>query len=165
MPIVIALATFGTAAPNPFAFEGRSGGFDPEHPGIAGLTRQPLLWALALWSGAHLIANGDLAHVILFGLFFLFSLAGMAIVEGRRRALMGDAAWEKANRNTGLVPFSALISGRWRPVCRPVAGAAGVLGGELGRVMVFARAGDRCVARTVKHADRKLSAGVCDKGA
>jgi len=119
MPLVVALAVFGTAAPNPFAFEGRAEGFDPGQPGIAGLTRQPLLWALALWSGVHLLANGDLAHVILFGLFLVFSLAGMAIVERRRRAAMGAERWVQATRHTGLVPFAALVAGRWRPALRP----------------------------------------------
>ncbi|MEZ5713768.1 MAG: NnrU family protein [Paracoccaceae bacterium] len=115
MPVVLALTVFGTAAPNPFAFEGRAEGFDPDRPGIAGVTRQPLLWALALWSGAHLLANGDLAHVILFGLFLAFSLAGMAMVERRRKAAMGPDSWARATRRTGLWPFAALLTGRWRP--------------------------------------------------
>ncbi|MDQ2090584.1 NnrU family protein [Marimonas arenosa] len=119
MPLVIALMVFGTAAANPFAFEGRTDGFDPDRPGIAGLTRQPLLWALALWSGAHLLANGDLAHLILFGLFLGFSLAGMAIVERRRRAGMGTEAWDRAARRTGLLPFAAMVSGRWQPRSLP----------------------------------------------
>lgn len=115
MPAAVALAVFGTGAPNPFAFEGRAGGFDPGRPGIAGVTRQPLLWALALWAGAHLIANGDLAHVILFGLFLAFSLAGMVIVERRRRAEMGAEEWAKAAQRTGLLPFAAMASGQWWP--------------------------------------------------
>ncbi|MBR9843824.1 MAG: NnrU family protein, partial [Rhodobacteraceae bacterium] len=77
MPLCVLLVVFGTAAANPFAFEGRATGFDPERPGIAGVTRQPLLWALLLWSGVHLWANGDLAHGILFGVFALFSGLGM----------------------------------------------------------------------------------------
>ena len=115
MPVVVALAVFGTGAPNPFAFGGRAVGFDPERPGIAGVTRQPLLWALALWSGAHLVANGDLAHVILFGLFLAFSLVGMGVVERRRKAAMGDATWAEATRKTGFFPFASMVLGRWRP--------------------------------------------------
>ncbi|MGH1415186.1 MAG: NnrU family protein [Pelagimonas sp.] len=118
MPVVIALAAFGVAAPNPFAFEGRAGGFDPENPGVAGLTRQPLLWALALWSGAHLWANGDLAHVILFGTFAVFSILGMSVVERRRAGLMG-ATWAVQTARTGLIPLTALIQGKWRPAGRP----------------------------------------------
>jgi uncharacterized membrane protein len=119
MPGAVGLAVFGIAAPNPFAFEGRADGFDPDRPGIAGVTRQPLLWALALWSGAHLLANGDLAHVILFGMFLVFSLAGMAMVERRRLATMGAGAWQNMTRNTGVFPFAAMGSGRWRPAGRP----------------------------------------------
>lgn len=119
MPVVVALSVFGVAAPNPFAFEGRAEGFDPDRPGIVGVTRQPLLWALALWSGTHLLANGDLAHVILFGLFLAFSLVGMGIVERRRRASMGAASWAEATRRTGFLPLAAMIHGRWRPAGPP----------------------------------------------
>ena len=48
--------------------------FDPARPGIAAITRHPLLWALTLWSLAHLAPNGDLAHGLLFGSFALTAL-------------------------------------------------------------------------------------------
>lgn len=115
MPVAIALGCLGVAAPNPFAFEGRSTGFDPDHPGIAGVTRQPLLWALGLWAGAHMLANGDVAHVILFGPFLILAFAGMPIVEARRRRAMGAADWARLTARTGLWPFAALVTGRWRP--------------------------------------------------
>jgi uncharacterized membrane protein len=119
MPPALLLIVFGTAAPNPFAFEGRSTGFDPARPGIAGLTRQPLLWGLALWSGAHLLANGDLAHALVFGSFLLFSLLGMGMVERRRARAMGRAAWDRLAARTGLFPLAALAAGRWRPAGLP----------------------------------------------
>lgn len=119
MPFALALIVFGTAAPNPFAFEGRIGGFDPARPGIAGLTRQPLLWGLALWSGAHLLANGDLAHGLLFGTFAVFSLAGMGLVERRRARALGAAEWQRLTAQTSLIPCAALLAGRWRPVAGP----------------------------------------------
>lgn len=119
MPFAILLGSFGVAAPNPFAFEGRKTGFDPARPGIAGITRQPLLWALALWSGAHLLANGDLAHVILFAPFLVLALVGMPVVEARRRAEMGSLRWQEATARTGLIPFQAVFSGRWRPSALP----------------------------------------------
>ncbi len=115
MPLAIALAIFGIAAPNPFAFEGRRTGFDPARPGIAGLTRQPLLWSLALWSGVHLLPNGDLAHVLLFGPFVVMALVGMPMVERRRRREMGEAEWSRLTAHTGLIPFAALLRGRWHP--------------------------------------------------
>jgi uncharacterized membrane protein len=119
MPFALALIVFGTAAPNPFAFEGRADGFDPTKPGIAGLTRQPLLWGLALWSGGHLLANGDLAHGLLFGSFALFSLLGMGLVERRRARAIGAVEWQSLSHHTCLFPFAALLSGRWRPFQGP----------------------------------------------
>lgn len=115
LPLAIALASFGVGAANPFAFEGRRTGFDPVRPGIVGLTRQPLLWALALWSGAHLLPNGDLAHVALFGPFLALALIGMPVLEARRRREIGAEGWARLTGATALVPFAALISGRWRP--------------------------------------------------
>jgi uncharacterized membrane protein len=120
MPVVIVLASFGIAAPNPFAFEGRKVGFDPDHPGIVGVTRQPLLWALLLWSGAHLWANGDLAHVILFGIFAAFSAMGMVIAERR--------ADRTLTSRTALIPFWALISGRWQPSTGPALSRLAIAG-------------------------------------
>ena len=119
MPVCILLVAFGIAAPNPFAFEGLKSGFDPERPGIAGVTRQPLLWALVLWSGVHLWANGDLAHAILFGVFAVFSALGMGMVERRRRLEIGAEAWERLTRRTGFWPFEALLRGRWAPKHAP----------------------------------------------
>jgi uncharacterized membrane protein len=122
MPLALGLIVFGIAAPNPFAFEGRSTGFDASRPGIAGLTRQPLLWGLALWAGAHLLANGDLAHGLMFGSFALFSVLGMGLAERRRARSMGAADWRRLTAHTGLVPFTALLTGRWRPAAMPPLG-------------------------------------------
>jgi len=38
------------------------------------LTRHPMLWGTALWSSGHLLANGDVASMILFGGFSGFAL-------------------------------------------------------------------------------------------
>lgn len=40
-------------------------------------TRHPMLWGVTLWSIAHLLTNGDLASVILFGGFALYALLDM----------------------------------------------------------------------------------------
>jgi len=39
--------------------------------------RHPMLLGVLLWSCVHLLANGDLASIILFGSFAVFSLFGM----------------------------------------------------------------------------------------
>lgn len=118
MPCAVALAAFGVAAPNPLSFDGRRGGFDPAHPGVAGVVRHPLLWAFLIWSLAHLLVNGDLAHVILFGAFALFSLAGMAMIDARKRRLLG-AEWHRLAAHSSSWPLAAWFGGRWRPAGRP----------------------------------------------
>lgn len=116
MPVVCLLIAFGGATPNPLSFGGRARQeYDPDRPGIAGITRHPLLWALVLCSASHLLPNGDLAHVLLFGGFAVFALLGMVAMDRRFKRAFGKAEWERLARRTSLVPFAALADGRWRP--------------------------------------------------
>jgi uncharacterized membrane protein len=90
--LIVALAV---ARPNPLSFGGANNdAFDPARPGIVGWTRHPLLVALGLWAAAHIVPNGDLAHVLLFGTFAIFALAGQRIVDRRKRREIG-ARWEE----------------------------------------------------------------------
>lgn len=119
MPFVCVLLAFGVGAAHPLSILGTDRRpFDPGRPGIAGITRHPVLWAFTLWALAHIVPNGDLAHVLLFGLFAAFGAAGMAVVERRRRRTLGMAEWQRLARRTSLVPFAALINGRWHPELR-----------------------------------------------
>ena len=45
--------------------------------------RHPLLLATKLWASAHLLANGALADVLLFGSFLLWAVADRIAVRGR----------------------------------------------------------------------------------
>lgn len=100
MPVVCWLAVAGLSVQNPFSFGGLGKRpFDPENPGILRTTRHPILAALLLWSCAHLLANGSLSHVILFGLFAAFAYLGMIILDRRNARLMG-AEWARMSRNT-----------------------------------------------------------------
>jgi uncharacterized membrane protein len=116
MPVACLLAAFGVGADNPFSFGGRKGqAFDPEHPGIAGVTRHPLLLAIVLWAASHMAPNGDLAHVILFGTFVLAGVMGMLAIDRRSRRTEGPEQWQRLAARTSLLPCAALIGGRWRP--------------------------------------------------
>ena len=85
--ILIALAI---ARPNPFSFGGaRNSEFDPRNPGLIRLSRHPLLFALALWAFGHVVPNGDLAHVILFGVFGSFAVLGQTLIDRRKQRQMG----------------------------------------------------------------------------
>jgi len=46
-------------------------------------TAHPLNWGVVVWACAHLLANGDLAHVTLFATFGLFAI--VSIITGRAR--------------------------------------------------------------------------------
>ncbi|WP_209504559.1 MULTISPECIES: NnrU family protein [unclassified Ruegeria] len=100
MPVVCWLAVAGLAIQNPFSFGGMGKRpFDPEHPGILRTTRHPILASLLLWSLAHLLANGSLSHVILFGLFAGFSVMGTILIDRRKSREMGFE-WVRLSRNT-----------------------------------------------------------------
>lgn len=130
MPVVCLLIAFGIAAPNPFSLGGRRGGFSSEAPGIAGLSRHPLLWGLAIWALAHIVPNGDLAHVILFGLFASYAIAGTIMFDRRRQKEIGLATWTLLAAHTSNLPGTALCAGRWRPqwsALNPIRLGGGVL--------------------------------------
>ncbi|MDE3028217.1 MAG: NnrU family protein [Paracoccaceae bacterium] len=115
MPFAIVLGVFGIGMPNPLSFGGSKRGFDPDHPGVAGIARHPLLWAFFMWASVHLLANGDLAHAILFGGFGAMAVLGMWAIDARNRHAIGRAEWRRLAYRTSAVPFAALLFGRWRP--------------------------------------------------
>lgn len=110
--LILALAL---GRPNPFSFGGlHNDAFDPEHPGIVGLTRHPVLAALALWSLGHLVPNGDLAHVLMFGGFAGFALLGMRLIDRRRQRTMGLDTWRAQlprRRLAGPFPLARGLTG------------------------------------------------------
>ncbi|WP_170784065.1 NnrU family protein [Ruegeria lacuscaerulensis] len=114
MPVVCWLAVSGMAIQNPFSFGGLGQrAFDPENPGILSSTRHPVLAALMLWALAHLLANGSLSHVILFGLFGGFASMGMALIDRRKSREMG-IEWVRLSRNTAR--FSLRAPHPWPPL-------------------------------------------------
>lgn len=105
LPVCLILA-FGVAVPNPFSFGGlHNERFDPQSAGIVRWMRHPILVALFLWSTSHLVPNGNLAHVILFGAFALFSLLGMKLIDRRRQREMGEE-WSRLLDATQEAPPS-----------------------------------------------------------
>lgn len=90
MLAVCEIAAFSLAVPNPLSFGGvNNAGFDPRAPGVVRFFRHPLLVVLGLWAFGHLIPNGDLAHVILFGSFAIFAALGGRIVDRRKQRELG----------------------------------------------------------------------------
>ncbi|MEM9396002.1 MAG: NnrU family protein [Pseudomonadota bacterium] len=91
MLFVCMILAFSIKQPNPLSFGGfPNERFDPNSPGVVRWIRHPFLAALALWSLAHLIAKGDLAHVLLFSCFGIFALLGPKIVDRRKQRELGE---------------------------------------------------------------------------
>lgn len=121
MPVAIFLAVLGAGGTYPHTLGGRrSAQPDPAAPGMAALSRHPLLWALVLWSLAHLVANGDVAHGILFGGFALLSLAAMAIFDRRAQRSMDPEEWAATRRATRLLSLRPSADRDWLKACGPV---------------------------------------------
>lgn len=53
---------------------------------IKRFTPHPMLWGVVLWSAGHLLANGDLASLVLFGGFGIYALFDMASANWRGAA-------------------------------------------------------------------------------
>jgi len=111
LPVCLIIA-LSVGRPNPLSFGGASNAaFDPRHPGIVRFTRHPLLVALALWSLAHLVANGDVAHILLFGTFAAFAILGGRLVDRRKRREMG-AGWDHLRAEVRAHPIGQFSASR-----------------------------------------------------
>jgi len=79
--------------------------------GMIRITRHPIMWALILWSGAHLAARGDLKSLIFFGAFLLLAAVGTFTMDSRRKS---NPDWARFAAVTSSVPFVAVAQGRNR---------------------------------------------------
>lgn len=111
MPVALLLLTCGVLGGNPTAI-GQERLLKAETParGVLRVTRHPVMWAIALWAGAHLCARGDGAAVVFFGTFLLLAASGTVLIDRRKRAATED--WERFARVTSNVPFAAILAGR-----------------------------------------------------
>lgn len=81
--------------------------------GMVRITRHPFLWGIALWALVHLIVNGDLASLILFGSLLVLAVGGTASIDAKRRRAYGEQ-WAQFVAATSGVPFAAIAAGRNR---------------------------------------------------
>lgn len=116
MLAVCLILAFSIARPNPFSFGGAGNDtFDPDRAGLVRWTRHPILLALALWAGVHLLPNGDLAHVILFAVLGGFAIAGRTLIDRRKRRDLGLSHWSRLEAARKAAPrFQKPLS--WRGV-------------------------------------------------
>lgn len=84
---------------------------------IKRFTAHPMLWGVTLWALGHLLANGDLASLILFGGFGAYALIDMVSANKRGAKPLGDKVpWSKDAKLLAIsvVIYIALVfSHRW----------------------------------------------------
>ncbi len=93
--------------------------------GMIRITRHPVMWAIVLWSLAHVLARGDVKSLIFFGGLFVTAALGTALIDRKKKPYPG---WAKFEAATSSIPFAAVAQGRNRIVWREI----GLLGPLLG---------------------------------
>jgi uncharacterized membrane protein len=106
-PIGCFFVLAGLMSANPLSISIRSSG---PAGAVVRITRHPVQWGFALWALGHVIANGDLRSLLLFGGLGLFALAGIPMAERRARKRLCDR-WEIYAAQTSVWPLAAFVSG------------------------------------------------------
>ncbi|MBV9653226.1 MAG: NnrU family protein [Acetobacteraceae bacterium] len=126
MLVACLLLVASVAAPNPTAV-GSERALGREPRGIQRVTRHPMLWAFALWAGAHVLGNGDTASLLFFGAFLVTALAGMPSIDAKV-ARRDPPNWQVLAAGTSILPFGAIAAGRNRLVTGEIGWVVPVLG-------------------------------------
>ena len=83
-------------------------------PWFKRIVRHPMLWGIAVLGVAHLLANGEVAGVILFGGLAAFGFAWQPLTD-RRDAAVDPEGWQETRRTTSVWPFA-----KWHARSDPV---------------------------------------------
>jgi len=82
---------------------------------IATKTKQPMVLSVTIWAFAHLISNGDLASVLLFGSFLAWGVIARISLKRRQRAgevvlrPFVSAKWDLAAVVLGLAVYGLFV--------------------------------------------------------
>jgi uncharacterized membrane protein len=108
--IAFLFAVIGLLTPSPTRV-GMESQLDPGAArGMVRITRHPFLWGVGLWAAIHLIVNGDVASLILFGTLLVLAIGGTASIDAKRRRHFPER-WPKFAQATSSVPFAAIARG------------------------------------------------------
>jgi uncharacterized membrane protein len=114
MPIALLLVVSGLSTPNPTAVGAPDRpGQSPPVRGIVRITRHPFMWGVGLWAGAHILANGDLASLVLFAAVGVLALLGTLLIDRKYAARRGPD-WQEFAAATSNLPLAAVFAGRQR---------------------------------------------------
>src|SRR6185295_3085826 len=81
--------------------------------GLTRIMRHPLFVGIALWALGHLLVNGSVTDARFYGGMALFSLAGAAHQDARKRATERERLGPFLEE-TSFLPFGAILAGRNR---------------------------------------------------
>lgn len=73
--------------------------------------RHPMLWGTVTWATAHLLVNGDMASVLLFGGMGLWALVEMAVIRDPWVPVPGRGIKGDAMNLAGTLALYAVIAG------------------------------------------------------
>ncbi len=110
--LAFVLIVAGLLTPNPTSVK-QEGALDKPDAvkGMLRITRHPFLWGVAIWAVGHLLVNGDLASVLLFGAMLVLGAYGGASIDAKRIASHGEK-YHEFKTVTSNVPFVAILRGR-----------------------------------------------------
>lgn len=112
MLLAFLLVVPGLTTPNPTSVRQEGALEKPDVvKGMLRITRHPFLWGVAVWAAGHLMVNGDLASLILFGSLAALAVFGTASIDAKRKRVLG-ATWDAFAAQTSNVPFAAIAAGR-----------------------------------------------------
>ena len=112
--LAVLLIVPGLTTPNPTSVRQEGALQRPDVvKGMLRITRHPFLWGMAVWAAGHLLVNGDIASLILFGSLLALALFGTASIDAKRRRALG-ATYDAFVAQTSNVPFLAIAQGRQR---------------------------------------------------
>lgn len=87
--------------------------------GMLRVTRHPFLWAVVLWSLAHLLVNLDVSSMLLFASLGLTALRGTFDIDHKRRR-SNPTDYARFEAVTSNLPLGAVLRGRNRLSLREI---------------------------------------------
>jgi uncharacterized membrane protein len=112
--VAFVLVVLGLTTPSPTVVGGEKTLVSDEPAiGIQRVTRHPFLWGVALWAATHLVVNGHVKALALFGSLLFLAVFGGRAIDGKRARRFG-ADWQRYAAVTSNVPFLAIAQGRNR---------------------------------------------------
>lgn len=110
--VAFVILVVGVATPNPTTVGAEKLLERPDVVrGILRITRNPFLWGVGLWASAHVVANGNVAALVLFGSLMALSIGGSFLIDAKKARRHGQA-WARFVAATSNVPFQAIAEGR-----------------------------------------------------